>query len=180
VGNGGSTYRLKPISKRWVLLRIVALLCGLFLLVVAVQMATTPGHPGTYTCVEGGTCNYSRTSNVIGGSILFVCALFVFWSVFHRQFRPRIVSVTPTELRSRGDLGFTERVARSDIASIDLREHNYIGWGPPVKVPYVTRRNGEGFWLHALAGASATMPTDPTQLKMLKELCAAVGVSPSL
>jgi hypothetical protein len=120
-----------------------------------------------------------RSQDLPTGTTALVCGLLMVWVVVVLHFRRPVVSVMPSELRARGVFGVTHRAQRSEIASIDLEARTYGRQVTALRVPYVRKTDGGGFWLDALAGDTKRRPPDPAQLEVLRQLRATLGVTGS-
>jgi hypothetical protein len=118
-----------------------------------------------------------RSQNLPTGTIALACGLLMVWVVIGLHFRRPVVSVTPSELRARGVFGVTHRAQRFEIASIDLKAKTYGRQVTALRVPYVRKTSGGGFWLDALADDTERRPPDPAQLEVLRQLRAALNVT---
>jgi hypothetical protein len=118
-----------------------------------------------------------RLQDLPFGILLLVIGLWSLWMVATLHFRRPVVSVTPSELRARGVFGVTHRAQWSEITNIDLRPKHYGRAVMALRVPYVRKAGGGGFWLDALAGDLERRPADPAQLEILRRLRAMLNVT---
>jgi hypothetical protein len=117
-----------------------------------------------------------RLQDLPFGIPLLMIGLWSLWMVVTLHLRRPVVSVTPSGLRARGPFGVTHRAQWSEIASIDLSARHY-GRSAPLRVPYVRKADGGGFWLDALVGDLQRRPADPAQLEILRRLQAMLNLS---
>lgn len=141
---------------------IVVDIAGLFLVVGGVALLS----PGS-------------TQDLATGIPYLVVGILLLWLGVHAYIRRPVVTLTPTGLSARGVFGRTRSVERSQISSIDLKARTYGRSPLPLRVPYVSRSDGTGFWLDALAGDAKDRPVDRTQMDILHEIRADLGVSGS-
>ena len=111
-----------------------------------------PGLWATVLIVPG------RSQDLLSGILQLMCGLLLSWLAVLLHFRRPVVSVTSSELRARGLLGVTHKVKRSEIAGIDLRARTYGRQVTRVRVPYVRKAGGGGFWLDALPVSPGLTP----------------------
>ena len=86
------------------------------------------------------------------------------------------------QLTSYNVKGGAQKVARNDIATIDLRAKPWGTMTRPVevRVPYVQLLDGSGFWLDPLAGTAVTWPPRAEQLEKVSAIRNVLGLDGEL
>ena len=110
------------------------------------------------------------------GVAWLIAGLFISWMAVHLHHRAPAVYLTDTQLRTRDELGFTWRMPRTDVVSIDIGTAMLPKRAVANRVPFARKTDGSRMWLTPLAGDAVSEPVAPAQLDVVRALRAALHV----